>query len=438
VRILSITAGAAGMYCGSCLRDNALAAELLAREHEVTLLPLYTPTLTDEPNVSSARVLFGGINVYLQQHWSFFRRRIPFLDGILDRPGVINAFARRSVSTDPRLLGDMTVSMLEGKDGVLRREFDKLVAWLGAEPRPDVVNLPNSLLIGLAAPVAAALNRPVCCTLQGEELFLEGLPSPYRERATTLIRQQVREVDRFIAVSDFCARKMAAMLGIPPDRMSIVPLGINMKAYDNGSRSPGPRPAADEFRVGYFARLAPEKGLHLLADAYQRFRRRTPEARARLDAAGYLAPADEPYLARIRQSFEATALSSEFTYHGALELEDKLKFLRGLDVLSVPATYDEPKGLFLLEAMACGVPVLQPRRGAFVEVIERTGGGLLVDPDNAESLATGLETMFRDRSTRERLGRQAFDGVRAHYSIQHSADRLLSVYQQLTSGRHAA
>ena len=68
MRILSVTAGAAGMYCGSCFRDNALARELMAQRHAVTLVPVYTPTRTDAANVSHDEVLFGGINVYLQQH----------------------------------------------------------------------------------------------------------------------------------------------------------------------------------------------------------------------------------------------------------------------------------------------------------------------------------------------------------------------------------
>src|SRR5437867_473653 len=115
MRILSITAGAAGMYCGSCSRDNALAVELLARGHEVTLLPLYTPTNPDEANVSRHRVLFGGISVYLQQHVPFFRKTPRILDQLWDAPGVIRSVASRSISTDPKLLGDMTVSMLEGE-----------------------------------------------------------------------------------------------------------------------------------------------------------------------------------------------------------------------------------------------------------------------------------------------------------------------------------
>ena len=130
MRILSITAGAAGMYCGSCLRDNALAVELLARGHDVTLLPLYTPTSTDEPNVSRDRVLFGGISVYLQQYVALFRKTPRFLDRLWDSPRVISAFASRSLSTDPKLLGDLTISMLEGDRGVLRKEFDKLLEWI--------------------------------------------------------------------------------------------------------------------------------------------------------------------------------------------------------------------------------------------------------------------------------------------------------------------
>ena len=176
------------MYCGSCSRDNALAVELLARGHQVTLLPLYTPTNPDEANVSRKRVLFGGISIYLQQYSSIFRRTPRFLDRLWDSPWVINAFASRSLSTDPSLLGDLTISMLEGDRGVLRKEFDKLLEWIADEPVPDVINLPNSLLIGLAGPLRRALKRPICCTLQGEDLFLDGLVEPYRSRAIDLIR----------------------------------------------------------------------------------------------------------------------------------------------------------------------------------------------------------------------------------------------------------
>lgn len=436
------------MYCGSCSRDNAQAVELLARGHQVTLLPLYTPTNPDERNVSEKRVLFGGISVYLQQYAPVFRTLPRFLDRLWDAPWIINAFATRSISTDPRMLGDLTVSTLEGENGVLKREFDKLLEWIAGEPVPDIVNIPNSLLIGLAAPLKRALRRPVVCTLQGEDLFLDGLVEPYRTRAVELIRRQVPDVDRFLSVSDYYVPIMATMLAIPAAQIAVVPLGINMEGYaGRGTRAAGAdgaassfakasadRRGADElFRVGYFARVSPEKGLHALADAYTILRAKAPSTPMRLEAAGYIAPAQAPYLEQVRKTLADAGLAHEFTFHGPVDRDGKVAFLRSLDVLSVPAPYDEPKGTFLLEAMAAGVPVVQPRRGAFPEIVERTGGGVIVAPGDPAALADALLDLSRDRDRLERLGRAGYDGVRRHYSIQTSVDRLLDVYGSVVS-----
>jgi glycosyltransferase involved in cell wall biosynthesis len=426
MRILSITAGAAGMYCGSCFRDNALAAELMAKGHDVTLVPVYTPTRTDEPNVSRQRVLFGGISVYLQQYSSIFRQTPRVLDRLWDWPWLIGQLAGRAVSTDARLLGDLTISMLQGDRGVLRKEFEKLVDWIRAEPLPDVINLPNSLLIGMAEPLRRAVGRPICCTLQGEELFLDGLAPPYRDRAVSLIRQQVGRVDQFLAVSDYCAAFMSDLLDIPAARIAVVPLGIDMSGY----RRRPPDTAAD-FCVGYFARVAPEKGLHVLAEAYIELRRRIGNAPARLIAAGYMARDQASYVAGVQRTLASAGLDDEFTYRGAVDREGKLAFLRELDVLSVPATYDEPKGMFLLEAMAAGVPVVQPRRGGFTEIVEKTGGGLLVTPDDPIALAGGLYDLWSDPVKRCTLADHAYAGVRDHYTVARSADRLVDVYRRV-------
>ena len=430
MRILQITAGAAGMFCGSCTRDNALARELLARGHDATLVPVYTPTSPDEPNVSRRHVLFGGISVYLQQHSALFRKTPRVLDRLWDSPGVIGAFASRAISTDPRMLGDLTISMLEGEGGLLRKEFEKLDAWIRDEPLPDIITLPNSLLISLAAPLKRAFNRPVLCTLQGEELFLDALVPPYREQALAMIRRQVPGVDRFIAVSDYCAGFMHRYLEIPAVRISVVPLGITLDGYEQR------RPTAGPFTVGYFARIAPEKGLHLLAEAYVRFRRRTADASMRLEAAGTMAPSSRGYLDSVMQVLAQAGLGSEFAYRGSLDRAGKLAFLSGLDLFSAPATYDEPKGMSVLEAMAAGVPVVEPDRGAFTEIVGRTGGGILVDPDDPDSLAEGLFTLWSDREKRDRLAQHAVAGVRAHYSVAHAADRLIAVCRaELATGR---
>ena len=221
MRILSLTAGAASMYCGSCLRDNALAAELIRQGHDVTLLPFYTPTLTDEENVSRQRASV------LRRHQRLPRAAhavVPAraaLDRFVDRPGVIKAFTSGSIAVDPKQLGAMTVSTLRGVNGHQRKEIDKLIEFVTAEAPPDVVNIPYTLLIDLVAPLKRALGRPVVVTLQGEDLFLEGTPEPYRTEALDLIRAQVADVDLFIAVSDYYARFMCDYLRIPQAKMRV-------------------------------------------------------------------------------------------------------------------------------------------------------------------------------------------------------------------------
>jgi glycosyltransferase involved in cell wall biosynthesis len=427
VRILAITAGAADMLCGSCLRDNALAAALLARGHDVVLAPIYTPTVTDEPNVSQRRVFFGGISVYLQQHVPVFRRTPWVLDRLWDAPAVLRRAARRSIRIDPHALGTMTVSMLKGEAGHQRKEIEKLVHWLRSEPPFDVVSLPNSMLIGLAAPIRRALSRPVVCTLTGEDLFLEGLAEPYRSESLRLIRSQLDAVDLFVAVSESSAEFMAGYLGIPADRIRVVPIGINLEGFGPARPPVAPRP----FTVGYLARVAPEKGLHELCEAYMILRRRRGLGEARLEVAGYLGAGDREYLAQAERRMAEWGLAGEFRYHGTLDRTRKIAFLQGLDVLSVPAPYPEPKGIFVLEAMACGVPVVQPRHGAFPEMIRKTGGGVLVEPGSAEALADGLLALATDRARRAALGRAGLEGVRRHYDVARMADGMLAVYEEL-------
>lgn len=428
MKILYLTGGAGQMYCGSCLRDNALATELISRGHDVSLLPVYTPTLTDEPNVSGDKVFFGGISVYLEQYVPMFRKSPRWLDRLWDSTPMLQLASRRSISTSPKMLGELTVSMLKGEAGFQHKEIEKLTEWLSHESAPDVISLPYTLLLGMAKPIKEALGRPICCTLQGEDLFLEGLQEPYRSQSKDLIRANIKHVDTFIAVSEYYAEFMPDYLGIPASRIRVVPLGINLQGYEMRERQP-----QQPFTVGFFARIAPEKGLHVLARAYQKLRSDGDLGEnARLEVAGYLAPEHKGYLEDIEQQMKSCGLASEFRYHGAVDRDQKIAFLRTLDVLSVPATYDEPKGMFLLEAMACGVPLVQPRRGGFTEIIEKTGSGLLVEPDDTQSLAEGILRVFKEPALAAEFGENGFAKVREYYSVARMADRALEVYESIS------
>ena len=426
MRILSFTGGAGSMYCGSCLRDNALAAELLRRGHDVVLTPVYTPTKTDERNVSREQVFFGGISVFLEQHSALFRHTPRFLDKLWDSSWALKLATKRSIKVDAKSLGEMTVSMLKGRQGFQAKEIDKLLEWLRTEERFDVINLPYSLLLGLAEPLKRELKAPIVCTLQGDDLFLDQLGEPHRAQSMTMIRELSEHVDAFLAVSQYYYDYMPGYLGVPKAKVRLGRLGINTEDFSTRRARPeGP------FTVGYFARVAPEKGLHVLVEAYKRMRKRPGSEGSRLLAAGYLPPEYQDYLDEARNVLKTAGLGGEFEYRGELDRAAKVAFFHELDVLSVPTTYKEPKGLFLMEAMASGVPVVQPRRGAFPEIIENTGGGLIVEADDPDALAGGLLALKQEPVLAASLGKAGASGVRQHYTVARMTEQVESVYREL-------
>jgi glycosyltransferase involved in cell wall biosynthesis len=414
------------MYCGSCIRDNALATSLIRRGHDVTLLPLYTPTRTDDENVSQERVFFGGVSVYLEQSLSFFRRTPWLLDRLWESPWLLRAVSGRGLETSPTQLGALTVSVLEGSHGHQRKELDKLVYWLRSQPRPDVVDISNSMLISIAAPLKAALGCPINCTLQGENIFLEGLLEPYRSRALELIRSQVRHVDSFVGVSDYYARFMSRYLHVPGAKMQVVPLGVDIERFQ-----PPPSAAERPDTIGYFGRIAPEKGVRELCEAYQALRARGRLNGCRLEIAGYLGSEHRSYWESIERDMKAAGLEDEVRYQGELDLERKVTFLQSLDLFVVPALYDDPKGVSLIEAMACGTPVVAPRRGSYTELLERTGGGVLVEAEKVDALIQAVEQLMGDRDRRSELSRRATAGIAEHYSADEMVARALAVYERL-------
>mgnify|MGYP002628790077 CR=1 FL=1 len=423
MKLLYLTAGAADMYCGSCLRDNALAAALMARGHDVVLAPIYTPTRTDEDNVSQSTVFFGGVSVYLEQYVPLFRHTPAFLDRLWDSPMALKLASKRQIGVDPAFLGGMTVSMLKGVDGFQRKEVEKMIRFLSHESKFDAVNLPFSLLIGLAQPLKQALGCPVICTLQGEDLFLDQLHEPWKSEARSLIREAVPHVDHFIAVSEYYAQFMTHYLDIPASRISVVPLGISLAGHE-----PKPVRTSPPYTVGYFARIAPEKGLHVLCEAYHRLCQRPDAPDTTLVAAGYLLDQDRGYLEDCQRRMRDWGLGDRFTYAGSPDRQAKIALLQSFDVFSVPTTYADPKGMFVLEAMANGLPVVAPKHGAFPEIIARTGGGELVPAEHPEALADALHTLLVDRARANELSLAGSAGVRASYTVDHMAAAAERVY----------
>jgi glycosyltransferase involved in cell wall biosynthesis len=428
MRIAYLAAGAAGMYCGSCLHDNTLAAALLKLGEDVVLAPIYTPLRTDEADVSEPRVFFGGINAYLQQKIPLFRRMPRWLDGWLDRPALLRLATRNAGSVDPAQLGEMTVSMLRGETGHQRKELVKLVDWLIDEVQPEVVHLSNSLMLGLARMIAERCGPPVVCSLSGEDLFIEKLTPPHYEQARELLRERAQDANAFVALNGYYADFMAEYLSVPAERIHVIPHGLDLAGH--GDRTP--RDDGAPRRIGFLSRICHDKGLHLLTEACELLARDGSVPPMELHAAGYLGVADRPYLAEIERRVAAGPLAGRFRYHGELDRAAKIAFLQSLDVMSTPTVYRESKGLPVLEAWANGVPVVVPRHGTFPELVAATGGGLLHEPLDAADLSATLARLLADPARGDQLGRAGQQSVRDHYHAEAMARRTLALYRDLT------
>jgi glycosyltransferase involved in cell wall biosynthesis len=425
MRIAYVTAGAAGMYCGSCMRDNTLVAALAARGHDAQLLPIYTPLRTDEDDVSVPRVFFGGINVYLQQKYSLFRHTPWFLDRLLDARGLLRWASRFGVRTQAERLGDLTVSMLRGEHGNQRKEVDKLIGWL-AQSKPEIINITNVMLSGIVSELKRRLGVPVLCSLQGDDIYLDYLPDEHRGAAIDLIRHNSAGIDGYITTSRYYADFMAEYLGLPPERIHVVWPGLNLK----GHGAPRPDRNGTPFTVGYFARVCPEKGFHVLAEAFHLLRRSPGAPPVRLRVSGYLGVQNRPWFDALVKQLRDRGHGALFEHVESPDHASKVHFLQSLDVLSVPTIYREPKGLYILEALANGVPVVQPRHGSFPELVEATGGGLLVQPGNAAELAATLLRLAQEPAVGRELGRKGREVVHSRFTADRMAAETADVYSR--------
>lgn len=419
MKIVHLTPGTGNFHCGSCLRDLWLVKAMRALGHDVVLVPLYLPLVGEANEGGDAPVFFGGLNLYLQQKSRLWRAMPRWVSRWLDRPAVLRwASSRDDQLTHPDDLGALALAMVSGQAAHQGVEFERMVEWLRAEGLPDVICASNALLLGVATALKDVLGVPLVCTLQGEDSFLDGLREPWDARCWAALRERARDVDRFLPVSRYHASLMTDRLDVPPDRVRVVWNGLALE--DMELRDTLPNPPV----IGYLARLCPTKGLGALVDAFIRLKNTDGGGAVRLHLAGAATRADAPFVQAQCERLRKAGVEEDVTVATNIPREEKLRFLRSLTVLSVPATYGESFGLYVIEAMACGVPVVQPDVAAFPEIVHAAGGGLLVPPNDADALAAGLLRLIGDDALNRRLGEGGAAGVREHFSIGRMAEQI--------------
>jgi glycosyltransferase involved in cell wall biosynthesis len=393
--------------------------------HDVLVVPMYLPFQVDKnETVSNAPIFFGGVNVYLQQKSAFFRKTPRWIDRLFDRPKLLGWVARKAQMTSARVLGEMTISMLRAEQGRQKKELDRLVEWLDTQDnKPDVVCLSNILLAGLARSIKGRLGVPVVCLLQDEDGFLDGLVSPYSQQAWQILAERSNDVDGFIAVSKYYAAVMQQRLGLGAERVHVAYVGISLDEYQ--LRKAWPKVPV----IGYFSRMCPDKGLDTLVDAFVSLKKNEKLKSARLRIAGGKRGDDEAFLNKIRQRLSSYGLIDDVEFLADFDRDTKAGFLQSISVLSVPEKQPVAYGLYMIEALAAGVPVVEPAIGAFPELLEMTGGGVLWEPNDAAALANAMEPLLLDPVYARQLGKQGRDAVFEKFNIEQTAEEMVRIYE---------
>jgi glycosyltransferase involved in cell wall biosynthesis len=264
--------------------------------------------------------------------------------------------------------------------------------------------------------------------LGGEDAFLDGLPVSVRDAAWKILAERCREVDLFLPPSRYFAELMSRRLALRPGQVRVVPNGINLTGYV-------PAPIAGPPVLGYFARMCREKGLDTLVDAFLLIKQRETGRSLRLHVGGGCGPGDESFVAEQRRKLSVAGMVEEVNFFPNVDHAGKIAFFRGVSIFSVPALYGEAFGLYVLEAMAAGVPVVQPRHAAFPELIEATGGGVLCEPGSAKSLADAIESLLRDPTRARDLGARGRKAVSSLFDVDYIAESFTQALKQATGDR---
>jgi len=425
MRIVQITPGSGdNFYCENCLRDLELVKALRAQGHDVLLVPLYLPLqIKQDEHVSNAPIFFGGVNVYLQQKLSLFRKTPRWIDRWFDTAGLLRWVAPKAGMTSARDLGETTCSMLCGEHGRQIKELDRLADWLAHQDnQPDVVCLSNILLAGLARTLKHRLRVPILCWLEDEEAFVDGLTEPYAGMAWDLIREAAdRAMDGFLCVSRFYRDRMKSRLRTEETKMHVVPLGVDTERYHPALQPPAV-PA-----IGFLSRLCRQRGLDTLVEAFVHLKQNDAFGSTQLHVAGGHNTGDEDFIRHIKIRLERAGILGDTRFTEDFTFAARHRFLEGVSVVCVPETEEAAHALYLLEAQVMGVPVAAPRIGALPELVEATGGGVLYEGHSPDNVASALAPLLRDPHQAAGLGEKGRQGVLRHFDIQNTAAQALAV-----------
>lgn len=425
MKIAHIIPGSGGsFYCGNCLRDSKYVTALKELGHQVIKVPMYLPLFDDASDLNEVPVFYGAVNLYLKQNYPVFRFMPAFIEHALDSRSVLTMAAQKAGSTRAKGLEQMTLSMLLGEEGSQHAELEKMVDWLATEAKPDIVHLSNALLLGLARRIRQKMNIPVVCSLQDEDVWVDVMTEKYRREIWQLMGERGAEIDAFIAVSDFYSGEIRKKMVIREDKISTVHLGVDSFDY---------LPKNIHWKepvIGYISRMCEENGLAVLVDAFILLKRNPEYRDVKLKITGGNTDDDIPFIKIQKKKLHASGLDKDVSWDDDFGADERQEFFDTVKLISVPVLKGEAFGLYLLEALASGIPVVQPALGAFPEVVEISEGGIIYSPNDPVALAEALGSVILDGEKLNELSVKGISGVKKHFNINRQAEKMVRIYEE--------
>jgi glycosyltransferase involved in cell wall biosynthesis len=431
MNIIQIIPGSGGsFYCGNCMRDSKYVEALRKQGHQVTKIPMYLPLFSDEHDLKDVPVFYGAVSIYLKQLFPFLRKAPKWFDRLLNSGPVLKLASNMAGSTNAKGLEEMTVSMLLGEDGKQKEELEHLIVWMEKYSKPDVVHISNALLLGLAHRIKERLKVPVVCSLQDEDVWVDAMMDGYREKVWKLMSEKSVDVDGFIAVSDYFKNRMLQQMDLPAEKVFSLHLGVDPKDYEY-------IPAKEKSKnIGYLSRMCHENGFDILVDAFILLKKKKGFEDVKLNVTGGSTGDDTKYIKSLRKKLSQEKLEGEVEFHEIFEGPGRREFFKKISVLSVPVRNGEAFGMYLLEAMASGIPVVQPALGAFPEIISISEGGMVYQPNTPEKLCESLAELLSDSQRLNELCTNARKGVGTKFDIYDHAKAIVAIYEKTLESRN--
>lgn len=426
MNIIQIIPGSGGsFYCGNCLRDSKYVDALQKLDHHVVKIPMYLPLFSDEHDITDIPIFYGAISTYLKQVYPIFRKAPKWFDKMLNSKPMMKIAASMAGSTRAKGLEDMTISMLLGEQGDQKEELEKMVEWIADHCKPDIIHISNALLLGLAKRLKEKIGVPVVCSLQDEDVWVDAMQPRFQQRIWDLMHERAEDVDALVAVSNYFAETMKKRMSLPDEKVHTFYLGVDAHDYSfiPVSKKPG--------NIGYISRMCYKDGFDIVVDAFIHLKKKEGFEHVKLIATGGLTADDKTFLKEQKQKIKGAGLFGDFEIIEDFEGDARHNFFRKVSMVSVPVRGGEAFGMYMLESMASGVPVVQPALGAFPEIIETSGGGVVYEPNSPEKLSNAWEGLLTHPEKLQQLSEDGFRGTKEIYNIHTHAQEIIGLYESL-------